>query len=83
MMTDRELLVAIFEFMKNRTFIGGDEASVKDMVKRYQQPPLTMLNRVAMQLTVNDYNLLVAILQRIQAHLEPIEESTNADIRPA
>lgn len=82
-MTDHELLLALYTFMKNRTFIGGDEASVKDMVQRYKQPPLTMLNRVAMQMTVNDYNLLVAIMQRIQGHLEPVEETTDADIQPA
>jgi len=76
-MTDREHLEVLFKFLTGRQFILGDEQGIKDMVKRYQQPPMTMLHRVSMRMTVNDYNELAAIMKTIEAHLKPVEETAD------
>jgi len=70
-MTDRELLEEIFNFMVKRNYIMGDEISVRDMVTRYQQPPLTLLHMVVMQMTVEDYATLDDLLRRIVEHFNP------------
>ena len=72
MKTDRELLEELFNFMVKRSYIMGDKASVRDMVSRYRDPPLTMLFRVSMKMTVNDYNTLAELLKKIAAHLNPV-----------
>lgn len=71
MMTDRELLQELFDFMVKRNFVLGDEKSVRDMVLRYAQPPLTMHHRVCMQMTVQDYEKLGKLLERIVEHFNP------------
>lgn len=73
--TDRELLEDLYSFLKERTFVAGDEVSVRDMVQRYARPPLTMHYRAAMQLTVADYKRLDSLLEKLKAHLEPEQQS--------
>lgn len=68
-MTDRELLEQLFGFLIKRNFILGDPDAVRDMVLRYKQPPVTMLNRVAMQLTEQEYRNLDDLLKKINRHL--------------
>jgi hypothetical protein len=46
--TDRELLQALFDFMKGRTYVVGEEMGIRDMVLRYKNPPLTLYRRAAM-----------------------------------
>lgn len=71
-MSDHELLVQLAGFLAKRNFITMDDESLADMVKRYQNPPLTGHNRVAMQMTVNEYNALAALLTRIDEHLKQV-----------
>jgi len=70
-MTDRELLEKLYHFICARNFVFGDEHGVKDMVFRYKQPPLTMHHRIAMQMTVQDYNDLSEMLKQILEHFSP------------
>lgn len=70
-MTDRELLYQLFMMLTKRNFVIGDEASTRDMVKRYQQPPVTMYHRVAMQMTIAEYNELSVLLEKILEHFNP------------
>ena len=79
-MTDHELLVSLFEFLKARDFVLGNEGSVRDMVMRYARPPLTMHYRCAMQLTMQDYKDLALLLSQIDTHLkqEVVTESVSA-----
>ena len=79
-MTDHELLVSLFEFLKARDFVLGNEGSVRDMVNRYARPPLTMHYRCAMQLTMQDYKDLALLLSQIDTHLKQVEvtESVSA-----
>lgn len=76
MTTDRQLLERLFAFLRDRNFIAGDEASTRDMVLRYAQPPLTLHHRVAMQLTIADYQALTALATEIDAYLK---ETTPAE----
>lgn len=69
-MTDREMLQQLADFLNKRTFAQGDEASVRDMVKRYANPPLTLVNRVSMRLTVTEFNQLNTLMQKINRHLQ-------------
>jgi hypothetical protein len=71
-MSDHELLVQLAGFLAQRNFITMDDASLSDMVKRYQNPPLTGHNRVAMQMTVNEYNNLAALLTKIENYLKDV-----------
>jgi hypothetical protein len=79
-MSDREHLEALYTFMTDREFILGTEPGVRDMVKRYQHPPMTLLYRVSMRMTVNDYDALSAIMKAIETHLNPVEETTDAAV---
>lgn len=82
-MNDRELLEKLFNLLVRRNFIVGDETSVRDMVTRYQQPPLTMFHRVAMQMTIAEYKVLGDLLEEIVEHfnpanaVEPVEDKTS------
>lgn len=76
-MTDRELLVQLFAALRARNFITMDDADLSDLVKRYKYPPLTAHNRVAMQMTVNEYNALAGLLTKIDEYLK---EFVNAEI---
>ena len=80
-MTDRELLQQLFKFMSGRTYITMDDVSLSDMVKRYKHPPLTALNRVAMQMTARDYEALDKLMAQISVHLK--ESAHAADSEPA
>jgi hypothetical protein len=77
-MNDRKLLEQLFTFMASRNYISGDLESIRDMVLRYKQPPLTMHYRVGMQMTKPEYDALSALLMKIQAHLKPDEITENA-----
>lgn len=81
MMTDRELLQELFGFLVGRNYVEGDEQSIRDMVLRYKQPPLTLYHRVCMQMTKADYDRLDNLLERIVAHFSPdnlpVEEVAN------
>lgn len=81
-MTDRELLEKLFNLLVRRNFIVGNEESTRDMVKRYQQPPLTMHHRVAMQMTIAEYKVLGNLLEEIVEHFKPAElvESAEGEI---
>ena len=81
-MTDHELLVSLFEFLKARNFVQGNEGSIRDMVTRYARPPLTMHYRYAMQLTVQDYKNLALLLIRINTHLNQ-ETASGETLEPA
>lgn len=70
-MTDREFLEALFRLLYGRHYVTADEIAIRKMVKEYQQPPLTLYSRVAMQLTANDYKALIELLVKIEAHLRP------------
>ena len=72
-MTERELLQELFDSLKNQDFVVGDETSTRDMVKRYQRPPITMHRRVAMQFTVAEYHKLSATLKKINRYLNPVQ----------
>ena len=73
MSTDRELLIQLAGLLAKRNFITMDDDSLTDMVQRYKNPPLTAYNRVAMQLTVNEYNALATLLNKIEEHLKATE----------
>lgn len=72
-MNEYELLQELFDALKNQDFVVGDEASTRDMVKRYQRPPITMHRRVAMQFTIPEYHAVASILKKIDAYLKPAE----------
>lgn len=72
-MTDRDTLQLLYAFFIGRNFIQGDTESVKDMVKRYKQPPLTMYHRVCLQMTKPEYDALKDLLIKIGQHLKPVE----------
>lgn len=70
-MTDRELLEKVFRFLAKRNYVALDDASIVDMVTRYQNPPLTRLHRICMQMTVNDYKELETLLEQIKEQFNP------------
>lgn len=70
-MTDRELLEKLANFLNGMTFIEGDMSSIRDMIARYGNPPLTLHNRVAMRMSVNEYKQFQALMQRVNGYLKP------------
>lgn len=68
--SDRELLHQLFDLLQGRTFVTGDEAAVKAMVRSMRNPPMTMRSRVVMQLTVSEYQLLSHTLTAVEQHLK-------------
>ena len=73
MPTDRELLTKLAIFIASRVVIDGDEASIRDMVSRYSNPPLTLHYRRAMRLTVNEHKNMQLLLAQINEHLKETE----------
>ena len=69
-MAKGDLLYELHEFMRERSYIVGDAESIKDMVNRYANPPLTMYRRVAMQMTIDEYKRLNELLERIDKVVE-------------
>lgn len=73
MPTDRELLTKLARFIASRPVIEGDEDSIRDMVSRYSNPPLTLHYRRALRLTVNEHKNLQVLLTQINEHLKVVE----------
>lgn len=73
-MTDRELLIKLFAMIAGKHCITMEDDSLADMVMRYQNPPLTALNRVAMQMTMQEYNALGELMKEIDKHLKATEK---------
>ncbi|MBA3867780.1 MAG: hypothetical protein H0X30_01350 [Anaerolineae bacterium] len=69
-MSDRKMLQQLANFLNKRIFIQGDEKSIRDMVTRYANPPLTLVNRVSMRLTVSELNQLNTLMQKVNRHLQ-------------
>ena len=81
-MTDRELLQQLAAFLNKRSFIHGDDDSIRDMVKRYANPPFTLVNRAAMRMTVAELNQLNSLMQKVNTHLQkPLHNEETADVR--
>lgn len=76
-LNERELLALLCHFIQTKQLILGDNESIRDMVKRYKQPPFTLLFPVAMQMTVKDVDDLNRILKQAYKLLN-IPESENA-----
>lgn len=76
-MTDREALLALYAFLTTKRYVTMDGDSLHDMVTRYQNPPLTALNTVAMQMTTKEYNALAELMKEVSKHLKEsdIEQS--------
>lgn len=72
-MTDRELLIELYGFLSKRNYITADKVSVTDMTQRYQNPPMTLLNRAAMQMTLSEYAALGKLLKRVGERLKEPE----------
>lgn len=69
-MTDRELLAQLARLLAPLSAIEGDADSIRDMVTRYANPPLTLHNRVSLRMTKTQYTQLEALMKRINEHLK-------------
>lgn len=69
-LTDRELLQQLADFLNKREFIHSDEASIRDMMSRYSNPPFTLRNRAAMRMSVTELNHLNTFMQKVNNHLQ-------------
>lgn len=72
-MTERQMLELLYAFFLGRNFVEGDTESIRDMVLRYKQPPLTLYHRVCLQMTKTEYKALCDLLTQIGQHLKPVE----------
>ncbi len=70
-MTDRELLERLYAFLTTKAYITADKESVVDMCQRYKNPPMTLLNRSAMRMTLKEYAALNDLLKQVKEQLEP------------
>lgn len=72
--TADSLLRELFQCLNAKTFIQADESSIRFMVTHLQNPPLTLANRCAMRLTVNEYERLYEVLERVGEFLRPPQD---------
>ena len=73
--TDRELLKALFDLLNKQEFvIMGDKPSVRDMVMRYKNPPITLYRPAAINFPVSDFHRLRDLLKETRDHLYPKEQ---------
>lgn len=79
-MTEREALEKLYAFLTTKRYVTMDDDSLHDMVLRYKSPPLSALNRVAMQMTTSEYNALAQLMKDVQGMLkgEDVEQSEPA-----
>lgn len=66
---ERVLLDKLYAFLLGRNFVQGMPDMLRDMVKRYQQPPLTMHYRVGMQMTVNEYDYFFDLITELHEYM--------------
>lgn len=78
-MTDREFLEKLAAILNRSSLIMADEASIRDMVQRYKNPPLSLRSRAALRLTVNDLNALQKLMPQVNEHLKPESVVTTND----
>lgn len=66
---ERLLLEKLYPFLIGRNFVQGMPDMLRDMTKRYQQPPLTMLYRVGMQMTVPEYEHFFGLITELHEYM--------------
>lgn len=66
---ERILLDKLYAFLLGRNFVQGMPDMLRDMVKRYKQPPLTMHYRVGMQMTVPEYDHLFDLITELHEYM--------------
>lgn len=77
--TDRELLKALFDVLSKQEFIiMGDKPSIRDMVSRYKNPPITLYRPAAINFPVSDFHRLRELLKTTREHLYPKEQNEPA-----
>ena len=64
MMTERDLLIQLCAFISKKQIVMGDEASIRNMVAVYQNPPFTLAFPAAMRMTLADTYQLNELLKR-------------------
>lgn len=80
---ERLLLEKLYPFLIGRNFVQGMPDMLRDMVVRYKQPPLTMHYRVAMQMTVNEYEYFFGLITELHEYMmgqTPIEKPIEVTI---
>ncbi len=75
------LLLKLFEFLKARDYVYGDKESVSWMVKNMQYPPLTMHRRIAMPMTLAEYQELGKLLTAIDSLVHPKKEAPKTELK--
>jgi len=65
-MNEREMLATLCQFLVSQQIVIGDEASIKDMVVRYKQSPMSLFYPVCLRMTIKDMDKLNELLK--QAH---------------
>lgn len=62
-----DLLLELFTFLKGRSFVTANEDTIKQLTLNTKHSPLTLYHRVVMQMTLQDYQKLRNLLERIEA----------------
>jgi len=72
-MTERDLLATLCHFITTKQIVIGDEASIKDMVVRYKQSPMSLIYPVCLRMTIKDTDRLNELLKQAHTLLEATE----------
>lgn len=68
-MNERDLLQKLYNFIVTKQIVQGEVDSLKDMAKRYMNPPISMAFPVVLRMTVQDSYTLNDILSATETLL--------------
>jgi hypothetical protein len=71
--SERDLLIQLCAFISKKQLVVGDEASIKDMVAVYKNPPFTKAYPACIRLTMQDTYTLNELLKQAYEMLEATE----------
>ena len=72
-MNERELLIALYNFIVTKQIVQGDNDSLKDMAQRYKNPTISMAFPVVIRMTVPDSHVLNELLKKAKVLLDSTE----------
>lgn len=75
MTTEAALLRAMTELLNKQVLLVMDEATIRDMLKRYPMPPFTMHSRAVIRMNVTTLQQLRRLLKMANAHLQAEEKA--------
>lgn len=75
MTTEAAILHEMVELLNKQVLLVMDEATIRDMLKRYPMPPFTLQSRAVIRMNVTTLQQLRRLLKMANTHLQTEEKA--------